>query len=274
VELVYATENTMCINDENDEEDARRHATLAQIYASLPDYTSGAFWHIIQSPDIPLEVLTRCLRIAISCQDTKGQHRVFELIILRTQEKNEWWVRKVLQKVVMTEDERYALMGDLRADLYEHLWRALMDPQRLFWEENFWHCLRFERQHVYRALLTREGIGSDPRAKWNKRIPRELVMRLDRSMRDSEGESMRILLEDERAQILLRSAEESDLLHLVLHLPEKLKVVILLVFWEGRSEVETARVLGISDRTVRNRIQTALKLLRESLMLEEELMYG
>src|SRR5579859_2663074 len=177
VEMVDVPDNYTCECD--DEEDARRRATLAQIYAALPDYATEAFWEEIQVPEIPLEVLTRCLRTAIAYQDTEGWRRIFELIVLHTQEVNEGWVRKVLQRVLVTEDELDALMDDLHADLYEHLLRALMDPQRLFWEENFWHCLRFERKHVYQRLLMREGIWSNPRAKKSMRIPRELVVRLN-----------------------------------------------------------------------------------------------
>jgi DNA-directed RNA polymerase specialized sigma24 family protein len=42
------------------------------------------------------------------------------------------------------------------------------------------------------------------------------------------------------------------------------------LFWEGRSEKDTAQLLGITDRTVRNRRREALNVLREALDLEEE----
>jgi DNA-directed RNA polymerase specialized sigma24 family protein len=69
---------------------------------------------------------------------------------------------------------------------------------------------------------------------------------------------------------MLLAIETSDLLRLVLLLPVKLKAVVLLLFWEGRSEKETAQLLDITDRTVRNRRREALNLLREALDLEEE----
>src|SRR5438046_207279 len=57
----------------------------------------------------------------------------------------------------------------------------------------------------------------------------------------------------------------SDVCFLILNLPEKLKSVIWLIFWEGRTEKDAARILGVSDRTVRNRLHEALKSLRTML---------
>ena len=74
--------------------------------------------------------------------------------------------------------------------------------------------------------------------------------------------------EDEQAQQALLSVEQSDLPLLIRHLPEKLKSVIWLIYWEGRTEKDAARILGVSDRTVRNRLQGALKSLR--VILEPE----
>jgi len=72
----------------------------------------------------------------------------------------------------------------------------------------------------------------------------------------------------------LLSVEQHDLALLILHLPEKLKSIIWLIFWEGRTEKDAARILGITDRTVRNRLREALKVLRELLESEGETIYG
>ncbi len=45
-------------------------------------------------------------------------------------------------------------------------------------------------------------------------------------------------LEDEKACTMLLAVEAGDLSHLVMLLPLRLRVVILLLFWEGRSEME------------------------------------
>ena len=74
---------------------------------------------------------------------------------------------------------------------------------------------------------------------------------------------MELAVNDEQAQRALLAVEYADLPRLVLHLPEKLRTVVWLVFWEGRTEKDAARILGVTDRTVRNRLQEALKLLRK-----------
>src|SRR5579883_24948 len=255
---------------ERDEEVVKRRIGLAQIYGSLPRYASTAFWCTLQSADIPLEVLVRCFRSALAQGDVQGRDRIIEIIFLRIQTMNEYWAASVLKSLAVPADERYALMCDLCADLYESVIRALMNPERLFWEENFLHCLYFERKHVYRSLMMREGRWHDLGVKRSTRIPRGLLASLDQPVQQADNGIHSFDIEDEQAQRMLQTVESFDLLQLVLHLPDRLRAVVLLIFWEGRSEKDAARVLGIRDRTVRNRIQAAKKLLRDLLATERE----
>lgn len=248
---------------EHDEALIKRRIALADRYAALPHPASPAFWLCIESVDTPLELLVRCLRDMTVCKDENIRRRILHIIVQRTQTINEYWVRSVLKYMVLSPDERSALMYDLCADLYEHMLRALLDPRRLFWEENFLHCLRFERKHVYRSFMMREGRWYDGHVIKSERVPRSLVLRLDQPVTRSSGEEPCLLdLEDEYAQTMLQAIDVSDLLRLVLHLPERLKTVVLLLYWEGRSAKDVAHILHISDRTVRNRMQEALKILR------------
>lgn len=251
-----------------DEKVAKRRITMAQIYGALPAYSSLAFWQAVESTTIPLEVLVRCLRDAVKYEDIPGRNHLIEIIIRRTQMTNEHWANSVLRDIPVQIDERAALMRDLYADLYESMMRALLDQTRLFWQENFLHCLHFERKHVYRAFMRREGCWNDWHVKKSMRVPRALLASLDQLSED--GAKLTIDIEDEHAQLMLQMVEGGDLLRLVLRLPDRLKMVIVLLFWEGRSEKETAQVLGITDRTVRNRVRDALKTLRESLQGERE----
>jgi RNA polymerase sigma factor (sigma-70 family) len=199
--------------------------------------------------------------LAVSRHDAPERKRLLEVIVGRVQRSNEEWAQRVLLQSTMRADERNTLVYDLCVDLYEALFRALMDPARLFWEENFWHCLRFERQHIHHAFMMREGFRVGQQVKRAQRVPRPLVNRLQESEGDGGHAGMEI--EDERAQKMLLAVEHDELLQQVLRLPDRLKAVVLLLYWEGRTEKETARVLGITDRTVRNRLQNALKLLRD-----------
>jgi RNA polymerase sigma factor (sigma-70 family) len=244
-----------------DEEVTRRRQYLVSLYTALPIYPSRAFWETVERADTPLEVLVRCLR---NCHDEPGRQHLLCIIVQRTQTSNEYWVESVLKQVAVQADERSALMKDLYADLYESIIRALLDIKRRFWEENFSHCLAFERKHVFRAFMMREGRWKDAHVKRGERIPRELLARIELLDLQQNARFSLLNIEDERAQSMLHTVEHADLLRLVLHLPEKLKTVIVLVFWEGRSEKEIARLLGVTDRTVRNRMRQALNLLRNN----------
>jgi Sigma-70, region 4 len=275
------------MNLEHSEEDydrdvelSERRAALAALYNKLPEYESTTFWHTLEDTNIPLEVLVRCLRNAIAYGDNPRRNRIIEIIIRRTQTANEYWANNALKNINLQIDERKALVSDLYADLCERLIRALIDPQRSFWEENFQHCLRFERQHTYQAFMLREGRWHDRNAEVSRattrRVPRALVKSLDQPIHDAVGECEVWVqdIEDKRAQQELLAVEHIDLLNLVLHLPQKLRSVVLLIFWEGRSEKDTARILGVTDRTVRNRLHEVWKILRSELAPESEGSYG
>jgi hypothetical protein len=247
-----------------------RRIALAEVYSTLPPYASAAFWSAVEDPTLPLEILVKILRAAIVSGDEQGRCRVMEWIILRTQAMNLLWAQRVLQMVSLQVDERSVLARDLCSDLHECMMRALVDAERLFWEENFLHCLYFERKHVYRSFLMREGLWYKPSASRGMRIPRALVASLDRLLQPLDYGHQPLDIEDEGVQRLFLSVEQSDLLQTVLCLPDKLKAVILLIFWKGRSERETAQVLSVSDRTVRNRLRDALKLLHALLSSESD----
>ncbi len=251
----------------------RRRADLAAAFQALPTYASTTFWSLIEEPELkvalPLEILVKCARVAIAREDDAGRNRIIEVIFRRTQAANEYWSWQVLNGVHVSSEERCTLAYDLYADLCERVIRALLDSKRLFWEENFQHCLRFERQHTYQAFMTREGWWHHQQADGaTRRIPRVLFESLDQPVLHANGESWELDIEDEQAQQALLSVEQSDLPLLILHLPEKLKSVIWLLFWEGRTEKDAAQILGVSDRTIRNRLREALKSLR--IILETE----
>lgn len=270
--------------EEDRPELVRRREYLASIYHALPTYGSTAFWRMVEEPDLtlalPLEVLTRCARAAITRGDDAGRNRVIEVIIRRTQTSNEYWARHALARLEVLPDERQTLEHDLYADLCESLIRALIDTKRLFWEEHFQHSLSFERKHVYQTCMRREGRWKsrsehDPhKVPSARRIPRSLIESLDRPAPRPDGDRHEPQLEDERAQQELMAVEHADIPRLILHLPEKLKAVVWLIFWEAKTEKEAASILSVSDRTIRNRLHDALHLLRNDPRLEKEAMYG
>ena len=267
VEKEQAQAVEMASGDSLDDGVVRRRKYLADIYGSLPGYGANAFWRMVEETDLrsalPLEVLVKCVRAAVAYEDNEGRNRIITVIIRRTQASNEYWARHVLHTLPLRTQDYNILFNDLYADLCEHLVRVLIDPGRLFWEEHFEHCLCFERKHVYHAFMVREGRWRYSADKRPERVPHSLMASLDQSAINAEGEVMEQAVNDEQAQQALLAVEYADLPRLVLHLPEKLRVVVWLMFWEGRTEKDAARIIGVTDRTVRNRLQEALKLLRE-----------
>ena len=216
------------------------------------------------------KVLVRSLRTVIARGDVEGRNRIMTQIIRRTQKYNQYWASNALNVLHIPESERNEAVRDLFADLYERVLRAIIDPKRPFWEENFQHCLRFERMHVFQALLMREGWWRQQ----SERIPRNLLVSLDVEPRSTSGDRREIAIEDEQAQNDLLAVELSHVPLLLLRLPAALQSVLVLLFWEGRTEKDVAALLSITDRTVRNRLRRALHLLQGELAHESEGMYG
>jgi len=264
--------------DDRDAEIVRRRTAFAEAYNTLPTYGSPAFWRAIEEPQpgktLPLEVLVRCARLASTREDDEGRKRILEVIFRRTQSSNEFWANSVLKTTFLQAGERKVLMSDLYADLCECVMRAILDAKRSFWEENFQHCLLFERKHVYRSFMRREGRLDTLERKTSTRVPHMLLESLDHPPRYADGELCEPLIEDELAQQALLAVEQTDVPHLILYLPDRLKSVVLLIFWEGKTEKDAAQVLGVTDRTVRNRLRDALKILHKKLEPERKYVHG
>ncbi|HEV2653381.1 MAG TPA: sigma factor-like helix-turn-helix DNA-binding protein [Ktedonobacteraceae bacterium] len=245
---------------------AERRSTV-RYNGALPPCTLLIFQQLNEQTEVSLEALVRMFRAALAYGDEQGRDAVFSALLSRMQTGNEYWAATVLSNVCLA--ERQALLYDLCADLHEGIFRALMDPKRSFWEENFLYALQFERRHVYQAFMMREGCWHDRRVKRATRIPRSLVASLDRLAVPANGDVCRLEVEDEQAHRMLLAVETSDLGHQVMLLPPRLRAVLLLLFWEGCSEKEAAQLLSVTERTVCNRKRKALALLRSALNVEK-----
>jgi hypothetical protein len=242
-----------------------RWGTTQRAFSLCPAPT---FQQFSEQSEVSLEALVRMFRAALAYGDEQGRDAVFSMLIYRTQKSNEYWATAALNSVCLI--ERHALLYDLCADLHESIFRALMDAKRTFWEENFLHALRFERRHVYQAFMIREGCWHDQRVKRATRIPRSLVASLDRLHLLSNDDTCWLEVEDEKAHTMLLAVEASDLAYQVMLLPPCLRAVLLLLFWEGRSEKVAAQLLDVTERTICNRKRKALALLRVALNVEKD----
>ncbi|HEY6286004.1 MAG TPA: hypothetical protein VIX20_10105, partial [Ktedonobacteraceae bacterium] len=62
-------------------------AILAARFQALPTYGSADFWRLVEEPQLkltlPLEVLVKCIRFAMTEEDSAGKNRMIEMIFRR-----------------------------------------------------------------------------------------------------------------------------------------------------------------------------------------------
>jgi RNA polymerase sigma factor (sigma-70 family) len=276
IERIVMRENVETV--EGNESNAmffQRRVHLARLFSTLPSYGSSAYWRVLEEPDIhlalPLEVLVKCIRASVPRRDKVGQKRIFEILFRRIATSNARWVHNVLSTSHLSLSEQTLLAHDLYADICECVIRAVIDPTRLFWEENFSHCLIYERKRVYQKFMQREERWRNHNNQSGKHSSHSSPENIDQLEPYRRRKTRIWMVEDEAARQALLAVEQNDIPGLVTGLPDKLKAVILLVFWEDRTEKDTAKILGITDRTVRNRLKRALLLLHQQLELEREM---
>ncbi len=258
---------------------AEHRDALACVYRGLPVYGSTGFWALLEESQpsvqaLPLEVVVMVLREdAIVRGDRLAQRRLCEVIIARLQASNEQWVKQVLFSIHPLASERSVLAADLYADLCEMLLRALLNVDQRFWQERFYHCLRFLRKHAYESFMRQEGRWRKGTPGPGKHVPYALLESIDRVKWSADVESARDVL-DERAEQELLAVEQTDVATLLCRLPVRLRTVVWLVFWEDYTIKAVSELLNISKRTVRNRLDNALAALRQVLEDEQEVRDG
>ena len=115
---------------------------------------------------------------------------------------------------------------------------------------------RLASQHIRWALLD-----------LNKRGKRELALRQEEAGESPPEAADSTAGPATRAQ---RSDLAEDLHEKVQDLPEELREVVDLQFYQGLTQKEAAEILGISDRTVKRRWREARLALAETLSLDDQ----
>ncbi|HTI14586.1 MAG TPA: sigma-70 family RNA polymerase sigma factor [Dictyobacter sp.] len=230
----------------------QHRSLVALTYQTLPVYNSVAFWQCLEQTNMFFEVLVKVFRSCVQRQDAQGSNRVFAVMLQRIKKSCECWAYRQLRRFIARQDELELLVHDLCGDVYEMLYRALIDERRSFWEEHFFYMLSCERNHVLQAFMMREGWRQRKQIQYSRRIPRALVA----------GYDVLLDIEDESAQRMLVAIEQADILRFVLRLPEPLRHVIVLLFWAEKTQKDVAHILNVSDRTVRNRLREACSRLQ------------
>jgi DNA-directed RNA polymerase specialized sigma24 family protein len=139
---------------------------------------------------------------------------------------------------------------DMRQEVHAQLWKELCDPMERFWEVRFYHalkCLCFD----VATRLTRAGQSEEP---WPRHI-------------DEAGEAVELDVEDPDP---VDPDEQVFVAQALGRLDEPVRTAVYLSVIEGwpthsqdPSVVTISRVLGVTDRTVRNYLNVGLATLRE-----------
>jgi hypothetical protein len=168
-----------------------------------------------------------------------------------------WAAQCVARTPSVPHGERELLREDLRQELALHLWDQVGLRTKPGWELFFQRSLAFAEQHTATSLMQQRGYW---RAVGVAR-PQRASMRLLRHI-DVEALADRQPVEDGAPHF--SGAELSDLRTLVEQLPERLRLAIVLRYWQDASEADISRALGgVTPRTVRNYLRQAYTLLRD-----------
>ena len=67
------------VSSNYDQDLVKRRASIARQFQALPTYGSAEFWSLIEESQLkqalPLEVLVKCVRVAVTRKDSAGKNR-------------------------------------------------------------------------------------------------------------------------------------------------------------------------------------------------------
>lgn len=268
----------LTVGDEQDARYAARRAGIEQAYAALPPPGTPAYWKALegaQGEAPPLEALVRCYRE----RDTTGAHeqaeRVYVLVQGRSQRPTQIWARKIAQYA--PPHARRDLEAELEQACYVDLWRVMADSKQEFILVNFDHMLQRIQDHVAHAVMEQEGYWTRRGVGKPKRVPRKLTDSADHpAARDAEdSDALTPPVPDPGAEGAFEQVElAADMDALLEALSPQDRALLHDQFWRDRTQDEIADALGVTDRTVRNRLARLYPKLRRLLFGEEEDPHG
>lgn len=150
------------------------------------------------------------------------------------------------------------------------LFEELAGDGPTFLLESFAHKLDRICKHVAHRVMEREGEWTREGVEKSTRVPRDQVESLQAQPKGDGEMPLDAHVVDARAQEALEQVELSDLYDLIRKLPDDQKQILIDRFYRDRAQQETAADLGVTDRTIRNRLVTILRDLRARYQGGEE----
>ncbi|MEO7001391.1 MAG: sigma factor-like helix-turn-helix DNA-binding protein [Ktedonobacterales bacterium] len=189
--------------------------------------------------------------------DVAFWHTLFMTLLRRLHGLNERWVRAmVAQETRLALRDPQNAQNDLRQHLDLLLLEGICDETKVGWELFFRKSLHYTRLNAMRRYLNSQGY--DVRAHNPPHFVEWLQGELATSSAQDDTDAH---LADPRDE--LTGADYADLLSEVLQLPYKLKVTIIMRYWEDETFETIAAVLNRSTRSVKGYQCRALKILKQ-----------
>ncbi len=258
---------------ERDDEYAARRAELDGQFHTLPPAGSAAYWQAITTDvaaeALPLEVLVRCYRERWTAGARGDTDRIYEAIVGRVQERVGRWAHHIARQAPKSRAE--TLAGDLEEECYIALWQELRTQDNTFLAENFLHKLTRIEQHTAHQVMETEGLWQRSGVQSPTRVPSAEIERLEPPRRDEESVPIGDRLYDASADDAFERVElENDIEALLDMLASEDRALVYDRYWSDLSTLEVADQLGVTDRTVRNRLARIYAELRRLLGESQE----
>lgn len=248
---------------EQDDEYAERRAGLDSQFRALPLAGSAAYWQAVRGA-LPLEVLVRCFRDRRAAGALDDAERIYETILGRVQRQVAAWAHSIAGHA--PQEHARELAYDLEQECYAALWRELCAGSDTFLAERFVHKLTRIEQHSAHQVMEREGLWKRPGVRTPTRVPGADIERLDTPRHDEESVPVGARLFDAKAEDAFALAElESDIQAVLDTLAAADRALVYDRYWDDLPPDEIARRLGVTDRTVRNRLARIYAELRRLL---------
>ena len=251
------------MGETQDDAYAARRAELEAQFQGLPPAGSGEYWRRIEATEtdqqLTLEALARCCRERIMAGKMSDAHRIFAVIAGRTRSY-------ISRRAASFARQAGAGAGaqdpaDLEQVCYMKLWEELAREGPTFLLEHFDYKLGLICQHVAHSEMEKSGVWKRPGVGTPTRIPRSAMQSIHADPEDG-GLPLAAQLVSTEAQNDLTLADYSDLLAEVEQLPREERAIIHALFYEDRTQEDIAEELGVTARTIRNRLKTILQKLR------------
>lgn len=258
---------------EQDDEYAKRRAELDRQFRALPLAGSAAYWQATEAEDaaaaLPLEVLVRCFRERWAAGASADAKRIYAAMLGRVQNRVAIWAQSIARHA--PRERANELADDLEQECFFALWRELCADGDTFLAERFVHKLTRIEQHSAHQVMEREGLWRRGGVVKPTRIPSAETERLEVPPHGEESVPAGARLYDSKAEDAFARADlESDIQAALDTLSAEDRALVYDRYWNDQTQDQIATSLGVTDKTVRNRLARIYAELRRLLGTPEE----